>query len=205
FLADAFGEKVTFAAGQSIYTLNEVEDRIFFIDQGQVRIDLADGPHWLGNGAAFGMLAHSGTRTIRAMDHSAHAESNTDVFAIDHRHFVSITGLNPEQRAAEEMQRREETIDNLVVFHRLSKDQRRRLTGFMSHYYFPANHHLIQQGEEADSLWVLLAGGHAAIHALDGHGNKMLTTITTGVTYFGETALLGQMPQDSSIEAQAGS
>ncbi|MEZ4559778.1 MAG: cyclic nucleotide-binding domain-containing protein [Caldilineaceae bacterium] len=205
FLADAFGEKVTFAAGQSIYTLNEVEDRIFFIDQGQVRIDLADGPHWLGNGAAFGMLAHSGTRTIRAMDHSAHAESNTDVFAIDHRLFVSITGLNPEQRAAEEMQRREETIDNLVVFHRLSKDQRRRLTGFMSHYYFPANHHLIQQGEEADSLWVLLAGGHAAIHALDGHGNKMLTTITTGVTYFGETALLGQMPQDSSIEAQAGS
>ena len=205
FLADAFGDTLTFAAGQDIYTLNEVEDRIFFIDQGQVRVDLADGPHWLGNGAAFGLLAHSGARTTRAMDHSAHAECNTTVFAIDHTLFVSITGLNPEQRAAEEMQRREQTIDNLVVFQRLSKDQRRRLTGFMSHYYFPANHHLIQQGEEADSLWVLLDGGHAAIHALDGHGNKMLTTITTGVTYFGETALLGQMPQDSSIEAQAGS
>lgn len=204
FLADAV-EKVSFGAGQSIYTLNQVEDRIFFINQGQVRLDAGDQLHWLGNGAAFGLPSHSNARPIRAMDHSARAETTTDLFAIDHDLFVSITALDPTRRAAVELQRRERTVDELVVFHRLSEDQRHRLTGFMSHYYFPANHHLIQQGEEADSLWVLMEGGHAAIHALDGRGNKLLTTVTPGATYFGETALLGQMPQDSSIEAQAGS
>lgn len=45
----------------------------------------------------------------------------------------------------------------------------------------------------------------AIIHALDKDGRSMIDTPITGPTYFAETALLGQIPQNSTVEADAGS
>ncbi len=208
FLADAL-EQESYAAGQTIYEIDDAEDRVIFIDSGQVKLRWSNGSvDWLGNGAAFGMLNQKGAGHkggLRAMQHTAEAATRSDFLIVPYDQFRAITAIDPDIRATEEMQIRTAVIEPLVIFHNLTVEQRHHLIGFFSHYHFPANQLLIQQGEEADSLWVLLEGGQALIQALDGDGAKLLSTRSHGITYFGETALLGQVPQDSTVEAMAGS
>ena len=65
----------------------------------------------------------------------------------------------------------------------------------------PINQLRVQEGEQADSFWVLLDGGRATIQALDDHGKRLTSTISHGHTFFCETALLGEVSQESSVEA----
>jgi len=109
------------------------------------------------------------------------------------------------EKADEREQALEELFEELFLEKGFSAEQRSLLAGFMSHYYFPSNSVLIQQGEQANSLWMLMEGGEAALHALDEEGSKLVTTISIGPTYFAETALLGEIPQDSTVEALADS
>ena len=131
--------------------------------------------------------------------------TETEIFQIDYDQFCAITCLDPDVTGVAEMRNRHDIVNGLSIFSQLSEPQRNRLVGFFSHYYFPINHLLIQQGEQADSFWVLLEGGQATIQALDENGTKLTSTVSHGQTYFCETALLGEVPQESSVEAVAGS
>ena len=133
------------------------------------------------------------------------ATTKTEIFSIPYDQFHSITCLDPDVIGAANMQMRLDVITGLTVFSQLSEEQRSRLVGFFSHYCFPINQLLVQQGEQADSFWVLLEGGRATIQALDKDGKKLTSTISHGQTYFCETALLGEVSQASSVEAMADS
>lgn len=210
FLADA--TTTTMVAGDAyIYTEGELPDKVFFVDQGQVRLDWIDGKvNWAANGAAFGLVEPDdpedpSRRRNRAMRHAAVATSEVTVLSVPYDQFRDITCLDPDVTGTANMRNRHQIITGLPVFSKLSKEQQNRLVGFFSHYYFPISQLLVQQGEEADSLWIMVQGGQAAIQALDGTGRKLTSTISLGDTHFCETALMGQVTQESSVEAMAGS
>lgn len=208
FLADA-SEQRTYQPDSPVYAAGGQErNDMFLIDQGQVKIDWGDGFHsWLGTGAAF---SPEMSRDVSPpLSHAATTETLTDLIVISRESFHDIVGWDPVERAREKADEREQALEELFEELFLEKgfsaEQRSLLAGFMSHYYFPTNSVLIQQGEQANSLWMLMEGGEAALHALDEKGSKLVTTISIGPTYFAETALLGEIPQDSTVEALAGS
>ncbi len=206
FLADETVSSKTLPE-QRIFSAGDANDKLYLIHEGQVRLDLPGQPsHWLGNGAIFG-AAVGAARFIglgvgnRLMTHSATSTTHTTLYTIPYHSFVSITGLDADQVIDEEMATREAAIQRLTVFSNLGNETQRQIAGFVSHLYFPNTHLLIQQGEEADSLWVLLEG-QAAIRALDKTGSQLNSALAVGPTYFAELALLGQVSQESTVEAQ---
>lgn len=198
------------APEQPIYAEGDLDDRIYLLDSGQVKLDGGvDGDHLLGNGAIFGAASGSVGAVAsgsgdRAMAHNATSQTRTRLYTLPHHIFVSVTGLNPDKESDNEIKVRENAIIDLDIFGALSEETKRLIAGYVGHIYFPYVHLLVQQGEEADSLWVLLQGG-ASIRALDKGGNQMFSASAVGPTYFAEEALLGQVSQESTVEAQPGS
>ena len=204
FLADALVFK-EYKPGDVLYKSGDAMDSIFLLSQGQVELRWDDGTtNYVGNGTLLGWhrcrRRLHGNRAARL--HSQH--NGQDLFGsalgIHHDH-----GLRPDKRGLDTIVIREGLIDGMRVFAKFSETQRRQLTGFFSHNRYPTNHLLVQQNEAADSLWVLMPGSNAIIDAIDKDGRNMRDTVVTGPTYFAETALLGQIPQDSTVEADAGS
>jgi len=209
FLAEVI-ELRNYEPEQAIYTEGELNDHIFFIDKGQVElVGQARGTHLLGNGAIFGAAsgcvgAVASGSGDRVMAHTAISQTHTNLYTLPHHVFVGVTGLDPDQESENEIRVREDAIRNLDIFGALSEETQRLIAGYVSHIYFPYVHRLVQQGEEADSLWVLL-NGSASIRALDKQGNQMFAANAQGPTYFAEESLLGQLSQESTVEAQPAS
>lgn len=208
FLAEVV-EPRTFDPEQPIYAEGDLDDRIYLLDKGQVKLSGGDDVHLLGNGAIFGAAA-GGVGAVasgsgdRPMIHTATSQTKTDLYTLPYHIFVSVTGLNPDRESEKEIALRERAIREIDIFGEMSAETQRLIAGYVSHIYFPHIHLLMQQGEEADSLWVLLDGG-ASIRALDKGGNQMFAASAQGPTYFAEEALLGQLSQESTVEAQPGS
>lgn len=209
FLADeTIG--VEYTPEQAIYRLGDPVDKVFLIEQGQVRLELPGQPqHLIGNGALFG-AATGATSFIglgsddRPMAQTALSTTRTLVYTLPYHSFVSITGLQPDALIADEIATREQAIQEHAIFSKLDGETRQLIAGFVSHLYFPNTHLLVQQGEEADSLWMLL-DGHAVIRALDKDGSQLNSALAIAPNHFAELALLGQVPQESTVEAQPGS
>ena len=206
FLADAAQEKSS-ANGERLYAAGQLEENIFFIDRGQVRLEGDNGQdHWLGNGAVFGLAdTEELAKGARRMNHKATTTAQAKLIVLPHASYTNIVGSRPDSVGWSEVKVRESVIEQLLVFSKFKREYDHHMAGFVSHYYLPYSHVIIQQGEEADSLWVLMPNSRAAVHANDAKGNKLITTASVGPTYFAETALLGLVPQDSTIEAEAGS
>jgi len=207
-MADAL-KKVKYAEGEAIYKAGDNNKLVYLLNHGQVEVKWIDGRvSWLGNGALFGLASGIGATNAasdRTMAHAATATMTSDVYTLSHADFYAITGFSPDAAGLTAVEQREQLIDHLPIFSQFSETQRRQLTGYFSHNYYPTNHLLIQQNEQADSLWVLMPGGNAIIRALDDTGKNMLVTVAASTTYFSETALLGEIAQDSTVEADAGS
>ncbi len=164
FLADAT-EQSEWKENQIVYQVGDGEARCFLLNQGQARLDWEDGhTDWVGNGGVIGLTTGVTRRSSigeRNMAHSATATMPTTALVLQHANFVAITGFAPDPSGLNEISLREKIVNELIVFGKFTESQRRHLTGYFSHIYFPTNHLLIQQGEEADSLWVLLEGGRS--------------------------------------------
>lgn len=211
FLADDAKSDIK-KPGEVVYRAGSVENDIFLIHRGQVKLEQIGDPeetHLLGNGAMFGSARTAagfvGLGSVdREMVHDATSQTNTLLYRIPYHNFKSLTGLEPEDEIRQGIERREREISRLAIFSPLDDKTQRTIVGFVSHIYLPNTHLIIHQGEIADSLWVLVSG-RAAIRALDRDGNQMSNAVAVGPTYFAEQALLGQVPQQSTVEAQPGS
>ncbi len=205
FLAEVI-EPRSVARDEVIYSTGANEENIFLIDQGQVRLLWDTGKDdWLGNGAVFGLAEGVDVPGARPMAHSATAKAQAKLLALPQAVYCSIIGEAPDGPGLAEMREREDVIRRLLVFSNFKTEYDHHMAGYVSHYYFPYSHVVVQQGEEADSLWVLMPGSRAAISANDKEGTKLLTTMCEGPAYFAESALLGLIPQDSTVEAVIGS
>jgi CRP-like cAMP-binding protein len=208
FVADSVEIK-EFKSGESIYRAGSDADKIYLIDEGQVRLDRQDGAQqmWLGNGAEFGMgeRLSAAPGDLYPLDHSATATTATRAFVLSRRSFFVITGKNPELVAQEQRTLRREALASVEVFRDWQEIDKIRLLGWMSHYFIPSNHLLTQQGEVVDSMWILLKGKPARVLALSARGEAIPESRVKGPAYFSEDALRRQVAASSSLEAEAGS
>jgi CRP-like cAMP-binding protein/membrane protein YdbS with pleckstrin-like domain len=196
---------------EAVYHEGESSDLVFLIHQGQVCLTDRSGVerHLLGNGAVFGAAQRPANFTgvgsdERQMVHNAVATTQTVLYGLPYHRFSGILGLKAEETIAGEIARREQLFEQIPIFADLERAQRRVLAGFASHIYFPNTHLVVQQGEAADSLWVLVSGC-AALRSLAPDGQRQASTLAHGPIYFAERALLGQISQHSTVEALPGS
>jgi CRP-like cAMP-binding protein len=207
YLADVCKLEVIPAQAQ-IYAANMPTDRLYIVDQGQVILQRQDrDPIWLGNGMAFGFLdqqRRSINTALTPRGHSAQATVPTTVFVVARQDFVDLTGLNPERVGLSLLRAALDTLDKVTAFARYTPQQRAVLLGYMSHYHIPIAHLVMQQGEISDSLWVLMAGGRATLHALEG-GQALQPTVVSGPNFFSELALRAEQPLNSTVQAEPNS
>ena len=205
FLADALVTK-DYKAGDVLYRSGDVVDRIYLLSQGQVELRWNNGSKsWGGNGTLLGLAHGAGGSAAVTVEYDCIVSIGARIFSIPRAAFITITGMRPDDRGLEIITERERIVNGMRVFTKFSELQRRQVVGFFSHNRYPTNHLLVQQNEAADSLWVVMPRSNAIIDAIDKDGTNMRDTVVTGPTYFAETALLGQIPQGSTVEADAGS
>jgi CRP-like cAMP-binding protein len=185
-------------AAPSVRLFQRDSPYLYLIDHGQVEVTQADGTTLLlGNGAAFG---------LPTVDQQALAMATSELFRIAHS---ALQDLVPFDLAAWGQTLRgqvPETLGQLYLFSdpAFTPDVLAQLAGYVSHYVLPTNAILTQQGELTDSLWVLMPGQRALVHALDERGQALITTAVVGPVAFGEAALLAQSPVESTLEAETG-
>lgn len=206
FIADACRPQQWSTDG-IIYSLDDPAEWFYLIDYGQVTLTWPTGEeHWLGNGAVFGFVGEADRRTATpALDHAALALGPCATLMVSRQALLDITGLDLDRLGNARHAAVAETLDQLPIFAHFTPEQRQRLSGFVSYYHIPIPHLVIQQDELNDSLWVLMPGQRARIHALDASGQALQSTGAEGPNYFGEVALRAQMPADSTVEAEADS
>ncbi len=206
FLAEATGAAREFARDEYIFQDEAGASDLYIVDQGQVVLRGGEREQWLGTGAAFG-YGEKGARGRNSVDFdaptSARACCTTRVFQLPRRSVRNITNIDIEARGAMLDERGVRTLRGLVVFGELSDHLLDTLTGFTSYFYIPVHHLVIPQGEVADSLWVLMEGSRATLHAVDDKEHAMPRTPISGPSYFSEAALIN-VPQamSSSVEAE---
>jgi CRP-like cAMP-binding protein len=171
---------------------------LYLIDRGQVEVTQTDGTTvLLGNGAAFG---------LPGLDQQARSVATGELFRIAHSALQDLAPFELTPRG--QMLRRlvPETLGQLYVFSdpAFTDDVLAQLAGYVSHYVLPTNAILTQQDELTDSLWVLMPGQRALVHALDERGQPLIPTAVVGPRAFGEAALLAQSPVEATLEAEAG-
>ncbi len=207
FLADCTGEK-ELAVNERLYGPGDSAETIYVIDHGQMALEWGNGNRiWMGNGGELGleeyMTGQSGS--LYTLEHSATAVCPTSLFCIPRRQLVFIAGVHPEEKAKSLRAERQEVINKLEVFSKWPVEARRQVLGAMSHYHIYTNHLLTQQAEIADSLWVLMPGRRALLHAIDPNNRALPETRAEGITYFNESALRYQASAASTLEAEANS
>ncbi|MCB0104546.1 MAG: cyclic nucleotide-binding domain-containing protein [Caldilineaceae bacterium] len=204
FVADA-AEQLSWQADDPIYRAGERATYLYLINQGQVTLTRPEHPtHWLGNGAAFGFCEEE-SDGAEAYLYGAMATTQTTAFRIDAAALARIMGHELTRWGNLLRNAVERTLAALPLFGAFSDEQRAMVAGFVSYYHIPINHLIIQQGELNDSLWVLMPGHEARLHALDREGQALQSTGVIGPAYFGEVALRLEMPADSTVEAEANS
>jgi CRP-like cAMP-binding protein/membrane protein YdbS with pleckstrin-like domain len=206
YLADCAEEK-ELAANERLYGPGQPAETVYLIDQGQMALDWGGTRIWMGNGGELGMEEYiSGqSGSPYALDHSASAVCPTRLICFPRKQIGFIAGIHPEEKAKSLRAERKSVIDSLHVFSEWPAEARQQVLGAMSHYHIPTNHLLTQQAEIADSLWVLMPGRRALLHATDKENRALPETRAEGLTYFNEAALLYQASAASTLEAEAGS
>lgn len=191
-----------------LYTADQPAEDLFVVDQGQVFLsgDSYDETG-VGNGMAFGFFdKRAGGRNSAAppYGHSAKTSVPSTIFVISRRQLLDLADLTPETAGNALRQQAENALDEVTVFSNYTPEERRALLGYMSHYYVPIHHLLMQQGEVGDSLWILMPGSRATLFALES-GQALQPTPIYGPNFFGELALRVDHTLNSTVQAEPGS
>lgn len=191
-----------------LYAQGQPANEIFIIDQGQV---VLTGDHYqtwrAGNGMTFGFLEgppvgrRAGTRPY---DHSAQTLIPSSFFVIDRTLLFDLADLDPEAIGPQLRRQAEAALESVTIFANYTREERRILLGYMSHYFIPIPHLIMQQGELGDSLWILMPGSRATLFAL--HDSQGLQpAMVQGPNFFGELALRVHHTLNSTVQAEPGS
>jgi CRP-like cAMP-binding protein/membrane protein YdbS with pleckstrin-like domain len=192
-------------SGEIVYQENARARTLYLIDRGQIYLEWPDDrSRWLGNGGAFGLLDEP-TLDEELLTHRALAAKETALLEIPRAAFRRITGLNADERGEQAYADLARAIDEVPIFARLNAEEQHRLLGYFSHYYLPNPHVLVQQGEINDSLWLLLPGSRAQVHALKNSGEAYQRISAEGPAYFGENALHAEAPMGATVEGEENS
>jgi len=89
-------------------------------------------------------------------------------------------------------------LQNIDLFDGLNETDLAVLEQHCTTRQYPANTILINEGDETDSMYVILAG-EAKVFMSDDSGKEVTLNILADGDYFGELALLDDMPRSASV------
>ncbi|MDE0140700.1 MAG: cyclic nucleotide-binding domain-containing protein [Caldilineaceae bacterium] len=210
FLADEIRSQ-TVKAGTVLYTQNQVPGTLYLIAQGQIELyhpRRTDNRLLLGTGGAFGFPGSVGVTGSSAPDkygHWAEAKTETTVYELPWRTIRQVGRRFPQANDPEIQLLPAKTISAVSIFAGLSPHEQIQLSGFCSFYRIPQNHPIMQQGDSADSMWILLENSRAVLSALDEENRALPRAPVRGIVTFNETALLAPTPVELTVESEPGS
>lgn len=210
FLADEIRSR-TVAAGTILYTQNQLPETLFLIAQGQIELyhpRRTDNRLLLGTGGSFGFPGSVGVTNNAAPDkygHWAEAKAETTVFELPWRTIRQVGRRFPQAIDPEIQLLPAKTISAVSVFAGLTPHEQIQLAGFCSFHRVPQYHPITQQGDSADSMWILLENSLAVLSALDEDNRALPRAPVRGVVTFNETALLASNQVELTVESEPGS
>ncbi len=210
FLADEIRSQ-TVKTGTVLYTQNQVPGTLYLIAQGQIELyhpRRTDNRLLLGTGGAFGFPGSVGVTGSSVPDkygHWAEAKTETTVYELPWRTIRQVGRRFPQAIDPEIQLLPAKTISAVSIFAGLSPHEQIQLSGFCSFYRIPQSHPIMQQGDSADSMWILLENSRAVLSALDEENRALPRAPVRGTVTFNETALLAPTPVELTVESEPGS
>ena len=210
FLADEIRSQ-TVQAGTVLYTQNQVPSTLYLIAQGQVELyhpRRTDNCLLLGTGGSFGFPGSVGVTNNAAPDkygHWAEAKTESTVYELPWRTIRQVGRRFPQAIDPEIQLLPAKTISAVSIFAGLTPHEQIQLSGFCSFHRIPQFHPIMQQGDSADSMWILLENSRAVLSALDEENRALPRAPVRGIVTFNETALLAPTPVELTVESEPGS
>ncbi|MCY3993245.1 MAG: cyclic nucleotide-binding domain-containing protein [Caldilineaceae bacterium] len=210
FLADEIRSRMV-QAGTVLYTQNQVPSTLYLIGQGQVELyhpRRTDNRLLLGTGGSFGFPGSVGVTNNAAPDkygHWAEAKTETTVYELPWRTIRQVGRRFPQAIDPEIQLLPAKTISAVSIFAGLTPREQIQLAGFCSFHRIPQYHPIMQQGDSADSMWILMENSRAVLSALDEENRALPRAPVRGIVTFNETALLAPTPVELTVESEPGS
>lgn len=210
FLAEET-ESSTVEANTVIYTQNQAPDTLFLIAQGQVELyhpRRMETRLLLGSGGCFGFPGSVGAAFSAPHDrygHWAEAQAETTLLALPWRTVRQIGPHSPQAIDPEMQLLPAKTISAVPVLAGLTPVEQILLAGFCSFHHIPQFHPILQQGDSADSMWILLENSRAVLSALDDESRALPRAPVRGIVTFNDAALLGDSNVELTVESEPGS
>lgn len=210
FLAEEIRSR-TVEAGAVLYTQNQAPDLLFLIEQGQIELyhpRNTGNRLLLGTGGPFGFPGSVGAASSAPADkygHWAEAKAQTTIFELPWKTFRQLGPSFPQAIDPETQLLPAKTISAVPVFAGLSPHEQIQLAGFCSFLRIPQHHPLLQQGDSADSMWILLENSRAVLSALDGENRALPRAPVRGILSFNDSALLAATHVELTVESEPGS
>ena len=210
FLADEVRSQ-TVKAGSVLYTQNQIPSTLYLIAQGQIELyhpRRTDNRLLLGTGGSFGFPGSVGVTNSSAPDkygHWAEAKSETTVYELPWKTVRQVGRRFPQAIEPEIQLLPAKTISAVSIFAGLTPHEQIQLAGFCSFHRIPQFHPIMQQGDSADSMWILLENSRAVLSALDEENRALPRAPVRGIVTFNETALRAASPVELTVESEPGS
>ena len=210
FLADEIRSQ-TVKTGTVLYTQNQVPSTLYLIAQGQIELyhpRRTDNRLLLGTGSSFGFPGSVGVTNNSDPDkygHWAEAKTETTVYDLPWKTIRQVGRRFPQAIDPEIQLLPAKTVSAVSIFAGLTPHEQIQLAGFYSFHRIPQYHPIMQQGDSADSMWILLENSRAVLSALDEDNRALPRAPVRGIVTFNETALLSPTPVELTVESEPGS
>ncbi len=210
FLAEEIRSQ-TVSAGTVLYTQNQPPDTLFLIALGQIELyhpRRTDNRLWLGTGSPFGFPGSVGTTHSAPADrygHWAEAKTETTLFELPWNTMRQIGRRFPQAVDPEIQLLPAKTISAISIFAGLTPHEQIQLAGFCTFQRIPQYHPIMQQGDSANSMWILLENSRAVLSALDEENRALPRAPVRGIFFFNDTALLAPSHVELTVESEPGS
>ncbi len=210
FLADEIRSQ-TVKSGTVLYTQNQIPSTLYLITQGQIELyhpRRTDNRLLLGTGGTFGFPGSVGVTNNSDPDkygHWAEAKTETTVYELPWKTIRQVGRRFPQAIDPEIQLLPAKTVSAVSIFAGLTPPEQIQLAGFCSFHRIPQHHPIMQQGDSADSMWILLENSRAVLSALDEDNRALPRAPVRGIVTFNETALLSPAPVELTVESEPGS
>ena len=210
FLADEIRSQ-TVKSGTVLYTQNQVPSTLYLITQGQIELyhpRRTDNRLLLGTGGSFGFPGSVGVTNNSDPDkygHWAEAKTETTVYELPWKTIRQVGRRFPQAIDPEIQLLPAKTVSAVSIFAGLTPPEQIQLAGFCSFHRIPQHHPIMQQGDSADSMWILLENSRAVLSALDEDNRALPRAPVRGIVTFNETALLSPTSVELTVESEPGS
>ena len=93
-----------------------------------------------------------------------------------------------------------EVLSNIWLFAGVDKERLEKLAAFTFNKHFSAGEVIFEEGHTGNGLYVVISGRVEVLKALHSDNERRLVTLTEG-EFFGEMALLDDLPRSASVRA----